>query len=144
MERTKGETKFPLGGDLFLTVNLWKGQPKIHIRKFKALRSLITPGKVTVIPTRFGVCLDKRQFEQVLKNMPAIFSELSTMTGETMDASGRDDDVTTGQPIITDNSRSTEEYASSCEEFGTSHVFSSDVECTPRQRPSHLRQIFNE
>ena len=130
MERTKGETKFSLGRDLYLTVNMWNGQPKIHIRKFKTLRSLVTPGKVNVIPTRFGVCLERKQFEEIIKNSPAIFSELYLMTGESTDAG----DTNVAIDPVPDNGG--ERSGVVCGE--TSYGYSPNVEYTPK--PSNLRQ----
>ena len=76
----KGETKFPLGKDLFLSVAVWRGRLSIHIRKYKAVKSFTDPDQCIVVPTRYGICMDQPQLETLIRCMPSLLSEIRNLT----------------------------------------------------------------
>ena len=89
---TSKELKVPLGDDLYISVSVWHGKPKIHIRKHVVIHSKTDPTKLVVVPTRFGVTLSKRQTEQLLVNMPLVVTELKRLSDLTNIPSSADVD----------------------------------------------------
>ena len=70
------ETKFPLGNELFASVNIWNGVPLVHIRHFKTLESPYPPHKTIQIPTKSGVCMSEQQFRELILTFSNVLSEL--------------------------------------------------------------------
>ena len=91
----RNEMKFPLGGDLYLTCAIWRGEAKVHIRKFTTLKN--QNGGVVVVPTRYGVTMTVGQVNQLISALPlcltglARLEEMSTPSGSTQQ--------TTAQPL---------------------------------------------
>ena len=73
-------SSFPLGKELYVSVSSVKGEPVLKIVRCKVVQSLITPGKSVVLPTRSGVGLTKKQFEQLVRNAPLVFSTMDSLT----------------------------------------------------------------
>ena len=65
------ELRFPLGSDLYVTLTDWRGDTKIHIRRFTVLE-----GETQIRPTKFGVALNLQQFRQLCINCPLIEQEM--------------------------------------------------------------------
>ena len=76
---TSTELKFTIGGDLYVSVSTWLGKPKIHFRKHVISHSKFDNKKLLVLPTRFGVTLNKKQMDQLLLNLPLIVAELNSL-----------------------------------------------------------------
>ena len=73
----KGETQFPLGGDTYVTIKRRNKQPTIRISSYKNLKTIT--GRNVLIPTRFGVMLSPRQFDQLIKNTPLMVSTIESL-----------------------------------------------------------------
>ena len=72
--QSESQTNIPLGNDVYLTLNTRKGESTIKIMRCKVVQSLIIPNQSVVIPTRVGIEINRKQFEQLLHNAPLIFS----------------------------------------------------------------------
>ena len=70
------ERRFPLGNDLYTSVNLWNGVPLVHIRHFKTIVSPFPPHKSVQIATKSGICMNEEQFRALVITLPTVISEL--------------------------------------------------------------------
>ena len=86
------DIRFPLGGELFLTVSFYKDRPLVHIRHFKTLPSWRTPGENVLIPTKYGVCLKDSQASQLLNHLPSALSVLKSHTYSNLPVATRGED----------------------------------------------------
>ena len=77
MPSSNNQIKFPLGGNLFLTSAIWRGQSKIHIRKYIQVKDRI--GKTVVVPTRYGVTLTVDQVNQLISALPLCLTGLAKL-----------------------------------------------------------------
>ena len=62
-----------LGNNVYFSVKVWQGKPKVHIRYYKHLTD--TYGNTTLTPTRSGICLNPEQFD-------IMFNHINTMRFE--------------------------------------------------------------
>ena len=76
MESKPIERRFPLGNDLYTSVNLWNGVPLVHIRHFKTIVSPFPPHKSVQIATKSGICMNEEQFRALVITLPTVISEL--------------------------------------------------------------------
>ena len=76
MESKPKERKFPLGNELYTSVNLWNGAPLVHIRHFKTVVSPFPPHKSIQIATKSGICMNEEQFRALVITLPTVISEL--------------------------------------------------------------------
>ena len=74
--------KYPLGRDLFATVKMWQGFPKIHIRKFISYTSLKDPYTVVSCPTRHGIAMEIAQFRRLMLVSTKIVEAVQTLDEE--------------------------------------------------------------
>lgn len=75
---TKGGTRLPLGGDLYLTRNQYRGETKIHIRKFETRPCKYNENNTFIAPTKYGITLTLTQLyalnEALLPIMPHVLA----------------------------------------------------------------------
>ena len=73
----KGEIKIPLGGYTYVTIKRHNKQPTIGILTYKQINTMA--GHRVIIPTKSGVKLSSKQFEQLIKNAPLIASTIESL-----------------------------------------------------------------
>ena len=83
----KGHTKFPLGGEAYATVSVQNGEAQVNILMCRVLRSCLGPDQSIIVPTRFGVTLNEKQFRQLIRNVPLMVAEMSSLEGSSTDSS---------------------------------------------------------
>ena len=76
VDNTQDRVKFPLGNDLYATVNVWREKPQLHFRYFREVASVNDSSKTFVIPTKNGVVLNPSQAHQLSLAFPRLISEL--------------------------------------------------------------------
>ena len=79
-ERYKHETRFPLGGNMYICLRKWKGRATVHIRVFKTIPSPLQHTKTIVVPSNIGIELSPSQLKQMELSLPCVVSELKSMT----------------------------------------------------------------
>ena len=79
---SRSEAKFPLTGDVFLTVTTYNGKPIGHVRKFVTINNVYDQESPKVIPTKIGICLSLQQMKLLLNSLPYAISEFETRMGE--------------------------------------------------------------
>ena len=67
----KGQVKYSLGRDIYLSVCDYNGKPKIAIAKYNVFQSKYDT-EPRLIPTTTGISLDLAQFEELVKHGPGI------------------------------------------------------------------------
>ena len=77
---TKGDTRLPLGGEFYLTMNTFRGESKIHIRKFLSSKTFHNPAQIYLVPTKNGVSLTTKQFQALKLSLPSIIPKLHPST----------------------------------------------------------------
>ena len=83
MSNSKQDTvKFPLGNNLFVTVNCFRNKPQVHLRHFVEIVPHDDKKKKSfVVPTKKGIVLNPNQAQQLNLIFPRVISELQKVMG---------------------------------------------------------------
>ena len=68
----KNETRLPLGEGFYLTLNQYRGESKVHIRKFETRPSLFNDKHTFIVPTKTGVTMSLTQMKTLKTSLPKI------------------------------------------------------------------------
>ena len=76
------ETRFPIGGPMYLTVSVFRGAPIAHIRKFKTVLCTFNYDQKSIVPTRDGVTVSLEQLKTLYMSLPLAISDLEQRAAE--------------------------------------------------------------
>lgn len=71
------EIKYPIGNDVFVSAAIYRGEVKVHIRRYKAIQS--AANTTIVVPTRYGVCLTDKQVISLINQLPYVLTEMQSL-----------------------------------------------------------------
>lgn len=74
---SKGETKFCLGRNIYVTIKTHNKLPTISILEYINLRT--NTGTNVLVPSRSGVTLTPKQFKQLIMNIPLMTSTIESL-----------------------------------------------------------------
>ena len=69
-------TRFCLGGDVYISITFYRGDFRVHVRRFNTITDTMDPERVFMFPSKTGLMLSTEQINNLYETIPIVLSLL--------------------------------------------------------------------